>query len=510
MVFIKRRRNIKNVVLINPPMTPDKVYGSFSEWAGASPPTGLCYIAAYLRKHGYSVHIVDAEALRIGLTETVSMVKSLQPDIVGIACKTLWIVSAHGVAKALKEEIPDVPIVAGGNHVTAIPERSLNEYPSFDMLVIGEGEVTFKELIEALNSGDENIDLYSVCGIAYREGDSVMITPSRNRVIDLDQLPPPAFDLLPDLAKHYVPSLNIVKKVPAFSLVTSRGCPFQCTFCDRKVFGNKVTRHSPRYLISIVKDLYHKHGIRYLLYDDDIFTLSKKHLIEYFDLQKKAGLKIPFTCQSRVDTIDEDALRILRKADCRIICYGVESGSERILRSMKKKINVKQVKRAVKLTKKEGIEASGFFILGYPGETEVTLKETEKCIRESGFNDIGVFLFTPLPGSEIYENVSKHGRYNEDWQITNALDHVVFIPFGLTQDQLLSYSEKCYNACYVSIKQILFLYKRFSSMAHVKATVRSAYKMVLSELINKRKQKAKAVKMPRDTRKKKDHQEVKK
>jgi radical SAM superfamily enzyme YgiQ (UPF0313 family) len=466
----RRYKRIKRVVLVNPPMRMEEVYGSYSAWGSVSPPTGLCYIAALLRQNGLDVSIWDAEALGVGQEETVRAVQQQQPDIVGIACKTLWIESAHRVAQLLKERMPDVPVVAGGNHVTALPERTFKEYPSFDMLVIGEGEMTFLELIQALNEGK---DLHEVAGLALREAGGTLLTASRERIRDLDSLPFPAFDLLPDLAARYKPPLTSVEKLPAFSLVGSRGCPCKCTFCDRGVFRNRVTHHSPEYMVSLIKDLHSKHGIRYLMFDDDNLLLNKNYLFRLLDLLEETGLGIPFTCQSRVDTISEEKLDRLKRARCRMIQFGIESGSQKMLDAMKKGITVEQIRTAIALTRKARIRAAGFFILGYPGETRETLDETVALIRECKFDDVGVFLFTPLPGSEIYGAVGDYGRYEENWSKTNALDQVVFVPHSLSPEILKEYSGLCYKACYFRAGQLISVLKRCSSMAHIWALVES-------------------------------------
>ena len=469
---------VRDVVLVNPPMRLEQVYGSFSEWGSISPPTGLCYIAAVLRQHGYAVSIVDAEALRIGAEEAVRKIAALKPDLIGIACKTLWVVNAHHVAQKLKEKMPNVPIVAGGNHVTALPERSLRDFPAFDIVVVGEGEITFLELAVAMKAGK---DLHKVPGLAFRDSGGVAITPPRDRILNLDELPVPAFDLLPDIAKCYKPPLSSVEKVPAFSLVMSRGCPSKCTFCDRSVFQTRVTRHSPEYAVALIERLHKDYGIRYLLFDDDNLLLNKTHLFRLLDLLKASPARMPFTCQSRVDTLDEERLARLKEAGCRVLLYGIESGSQEMLNRMKKGITLEQIRKAISMTRKAGIKAAGFFILGHPGETEQTMQETVKLIKECKFFDVAVFLFTPLPGSEVYGNVREYGTFDEDWEKMNALDEVVFVPHGLTAEKLRHYSDLCYRACYSRLGQVLSIPGRLTSMAHVKAVLKSVPKMMFGK-----------------------------
>jgi anaerobic magnesium-protoporphyrin IX monomethyl ester cyclase len=469
---------IGEVVLINPPMRMDQVYGEFSEWGSISPPTGLCYIAALLRKHGHAVSIVDAEAMHWDAEKTVAEVLDRAPIIVGIACKSLWMPSAALVAAALNAKQPDLPIFAGGNHVTALPERTLEENPAILGAIIGEGENTFLELVEAFKKGH---DWSSIAGLALRiEGKPVRTQP-RARILDLDELPAPAFDLLPNLTTHYRPPLNLVDKTPAFSLLTSRGCPSKCTFCDRSVFGNRVTGHSPEYMMEIIHNLHKQYGVCYLLFDDDNLLIRKDKLFRLLDLIEDSGLGIQFNCQSRVDTITEEVLTRLKRAGCRRVLFGIESGSPDILKAMHKRISTEQIIRAVKMTQSAGLMALGYFILGYPGETKETLEDTVKLIRESTFDDVAVFFFTPLPGSEVYSLVANNpqlGFYQEDWAKGNSLEHVVYIPAGLNEQILKQYMDKCYSACYLRPRQITGLLRRCPSREHFKAITISVGRML--------------------------------
>ncbi len=470
---------IKKIVFINPPIRKEQVYGMFSEWGCYSLPTGMCYIAAVLRKEGFEVAIVDGEALQLGIDGTVAAVIKEKPDIIGIACKTLWIVNADKVAEKLKKTLPHVPLVAGGHHVTALPERTLKEFPSFDLLVIGEGEYTFLELIKTLN---EKGDLRNVRGLSYRSGENCIITPPRERIKDLDTLPLPAWDLLPDLMKYYQPSLLHIEDLPAFTLVTTRGCPQKCTFCDRSVFGNKVTMHSPEYIIDMIKYLHVKYGIRHLVFDDDDFLLHRSHVKRFFKLLEASGLKIKVTCSTRVDTPCLDMLPELKKSGLTQILIGVESGNQGILDAMKKNIKLDDTRRIVRGAKKAGIKVEAFIIVGYPGETEDTMKDTVKLVRELNFEDVGVWTFTPLPGAEIYSEIRKEnsdlGKYEENWEIMNSMDGIVFVPKGLDVKTIDRYVMKINNECYLRPGSILKIFQKMKTKKHVKAVLNTIPKLL--------------------------------
>ncbi len=458
-------------------MCLEDVYGQFSEWGGASPPTGLCYLAGYLRERDFDVSIIDGEALRFSCQETINAVLKEKPDLVGLSCKTLWVTNANKIAMGIKEKNQNITVVAGGHHVTSLPKQSLEEFKGFDSIVVGEGEITLLEYIKTLN---ENGNLSSVNGLAYGDGNEIKVNPRREETLDISKLHKPAFDLLPELAKHYNPSLANVKSLPAFPLITSRGCPFQCAFCDRNVFGNTTRIPSAEYTFSIIEEIYYKYGIRNLLFDDDNIMVKKDILYKLMEMIRESKMKLTFTCQARVNSIDEDALKMLKDSGCWQLMFGIESGSQKMLQAMKKGTKLHQVKSAIALSRKVGIKTFGMFIIGYPGETLDTLQETEAFIKSLKIDDIACFLFTPLPGSDIYNEIEKYGQYKNRWDEGNSLEHALFIPEGLDEETLKQFLSKYNNACYSNLHQILKIPTRFTSLAHTKAILKSIPKVMFS------------------------------
>ena len=199
-----------------------------------------------------------------------------------------------------------------------------------------------RKIIEAINDGK---DLRLVKGIAFKDKEEKVFTSPRERIKNLDDLPYPAYDLLPELKTHYWPFFNNIQGYPAFSLITSRGCPYQCKFCDRAVFGNIVTKHSPEYLVTLIEKMIKENGIKYIVFDDDNLLLDKKHLFGMLDLLDKKKLKVSFTCESRVDTVDEERLGIFKEGGCKQILYGMESGSPKILKLMDKGITIDRIRQ---------------------------------------------------------------------------------------------------------------------------------------------------------------------
>ena len=470
------KKKINKVVLINPPISQEQLYGSFAVWGGITPPTGLCSIAAYIRKKGYNVSIVDGEALNLNTIQTTEKALNYKPDIIGIACKTLWIRSGHQVARFIKKVVENIPIVVGGNHVTAIPERSLIEFPCFDIIVRGEGEITFFKMLEAMNN---NKSLGDVDGLSFRCDSKIIITRERKRIKNIDMLPLPAWDLLPKITRYYHPSLHLIKKLPGFSIVTSRGCPHSCAFCDKAVFGRKVTYHSPEYIMNMIDELYYNYGMRHILFEDDNLLFNKKHIKSFLSLLEKAKLNLNFSCLTRVDSVDYDIIRNLKRAGCWQIQLGIESGSQIILDAMNKNITIKQIKKAIRIIRRAGIKIMAFFILGFPGETVETLNETVSFIENEELDDVGVFFFNPYPGANIYNGITEMGIFHEDWDKMSTMDADIFIPYGLTKDILIKYSNLCYDTCLMKFKQIIFMYRRVTSLSHLKALVKTIPKMVL-------------------------------
>ncbi len=468
-------KKIKKILFVNPPMRIEEVYGKFPEWGGASPPTGLCYLAGYLRNRNFNVSIIDGEALRLSCQETVNKVLEEKPDLVGLSCKTLWVKNANKIAQGIKAKNQNITVVAGGHHVTSLPKQSLEEFSGFDTIITGEGEITLLEYINAIN---ENGNLSSVNGIAFRDFNEIRVNPGREETIDINQLHKPAFDLLPHLPKYYNPALVSVKRLPAFPLITSRGCPFQCAFCDRNVFGNTTRIPPAEYTFSIVEEVYYKYGIRNLLFDDDNIMIKKDILYKLMEMIRKSKMKLSFSCQARVNSIDEETIKILKSSGCWQLMFGIESGSQRMLKAMKKGTKLHQVRNAISMCRKIGIKTFGMFIIGYPGETLESLQETESFIKSLKLDDIGCFLFTPLPGADVYSEIEKYGQYQERWDEGNSLEHVLFIPEGLDEETLKQFVGRYNNACYSNLHQILRVPTRFTSIAHTKAILKSIPKVL--------------------------------
>jgi radical SAM superfamily enzyme YgiQ (UPF0313 family) len=389
-------------------------------------------LAAVARQRGFDCSVIDASALELTAQELVQRIALLKPDVIGISSTTLAISSAGALAAAAKSLFPAVITLIGGPHATAVPRETLQRYPALDIAVVGEGEETVGELLDALQSG---VSLASVPGIVYRSGGDLSATGRRPLIGNLDSLPFPAWDLLEGFPERYLPAPFKVRNLPAAILVTSRGCPNSCIFCDRSVFGTSCHAFSAEYIVRQMTDLHQRYGIREFSFEDDTFITFKQRLAEICNRLIASKMDISWTCLGRVNHITSENLALMRRAGCWQISFGIESGSQEILNLVNKSISLDQIRHAVQLCRAAGIKAKGFFIAGHPRETRETLRKTLDFALTLPLNDISVSLMTPFPGSELYDRASEFGTFNADWENMNLLN-AIFVPYGLTRAEL--------------------------------------------------------------------------
>lgn len=410
------------IVLVNPPYSfwsPDRNY--LRPFIGNLPSLGLLSLGAILRKSGYRVKIVESASLGLSFARTIGEILRERPTYVGLSCTTASVENAAKIAKAVKEKNPETLVLAGGPHITALPEETFRRFPDFDFGIRGEGETALPDLLEALE-GKKNLD--QVQSAVFRQGEEIRVNPRRGFIENLDTLPFPAFDLLPEFPWAYHPPFLNYLKGPAASLISSRGCPQSCTFCDRSVFGNHYRYFSEDYLWDLISLLHRnrQYGIRHLVFTDDQFAASRPRLVRLCEKLARGGLNLRWNCDARVDSVDLPVLKMMKKAGCWMISYGIESGSQKILDQTRKGITLDQVEQAVRWTKEAGIRAKGLFMIGYPEETEETLGETLAFIGQSRLDEINLSFLTPYPGTEIYRQAKGTPNFVEDWARMNALN----------------------------------------------------------------------------------------
>ncbi|MDD5454379.1 MAG: radical SAM protein [Candidatus Ratteibacteria bacterium] len=456
-------------VLLTPPLSPEQRMGMLAEGGAIMPSLGLLYIAAFLRKEGLSVSILDAESLGLDTETTIHSIAKQNPDILGITATTLSIISAIAVAQKIKTIIPHIRVFMGGPHVTAMPRETMESFQDIDGCVLGDGEISFARIIHNINNGLEigqDID-----GLVWRKGNEILINPKKEHLKDLDILPFPAWDLLKGFPEYYRPPFHSYKRLPVANIITTRGCPFACSFCDRSVFGNKVYSHSVEYIMEMVEHLIKDFGIREISIKDDTFLLSPERVVNFCRQLRKKRLDIVWSCNSRVNLVNDIILKEMKSARCWMISYGIESGSPQMLRKMAKGITKKEILDALRLTRKHGIVSKGFFMLGVPGETVETLKQTQSFINELPLDELNINFFTPFPGTRLFREVIEEG-FNPDFSRMNMLEPV-YIPKGLTEKDLRRYQKRMIYSFYLKLSKIgLYLWRASKDFHEFKRLLR--------------------------------------
>ncbi len=453
-----------DIVLVKPPLSREDIYGKMSSVGPSDPPLGLANLAAYLRNNHIGVEIIDADAMCLSSEDVVAEIVRKAPKYVGITAVTLAISSAARLAQKIKDINSEVITILGGVHLSAAPRETMEKYLQFDVGVIGEGEITLFELIKNLDAKGE---LKAVNGLVYRLNNEIFFTDDRKPNLKLDSFPPPAWDLIPGFPQNYpVPPYSTYKS-PSSSLMTSRGCGRRCTFCFQGTMGRTFRAHSAEYVMEIITHLYHKYGIRDLRFQDDQFLASKKRTEKVCNMLIEAKLDLSFSCLARIDTINDNVLRLLKRAGCRQINFGIESGSQRILDLVKKDIVLEDVFQAVKLTKAHGIRTMGYFMVGFPSETEGTIQETIAFAKKLPLDDASFFLMAPFPGSELYNTAHTYGEFNKDWEAMNVFTEPCFIPHGLTKEKLVYYRNKAMRQFYLRPRIVLSHLKSITSLSQL-------------------------------------------
>ncbi|MCL6451132.1 MAG: B12-binding domain-containing radical SAM protein [Acetobacteraceae bacterium] len=475
-----------SLLLINPPLPRGRRAGVLGAAAGFSPPLGLLSLAACARAAGHRVAVLDAEALGLKLKAAAKEALEFRPALAGLTATTLSLSSAAALAALLKEGSPGTLVAVGGPHATALPEDTLARYPAFDLAVVGEGEETLLELLSVLDEGgwrraagapwdgEVAARFGRVAGIALRVGrGEPERTAPREAIPDLDRLPRPAWDLLDGFPWRYRLQAQSWFATPSTSVCGSRGCAGRCTFCCRGVFGRRVRAHSPEYLVAALRELKCRFGVRGVQFEDDNFTLLRPRLLRFCELARAERLGVEWSCQARVDTVDPEMLKAARLAGCRAVLFGVESADPAVLEILGKRITPDRAYLALSWARAAGLATKGFFMFGCPGETRDGLGRTVEFMLRAPLDDISIHMYTPFPGTELYPNISRYGEFTPDFERMNSFEPV-FVPHGLSREELLAWARRAYRAFYLRPRTVLGYMGRLKHPAQALALARSA------------------------------------
>lgn len=425
----------KRILLVHPlgynPADADK---DISRTANIMPPLGLASIAAYLEQKGIAADIIDCFAHPDSDKKILHYLDTNKPGFIGLSCTTSGFLDAIRIARMAKDKLATIKTVFGGPHISALGEKILETQDVVDYSVIGEGEQALEELINLSVSNPS--DPSSVPGLVYRDNHgNVQFSSPRKRGIELDQLPFPAYEKLEGYPQAYRLPIFNYPHIPNASCISSRGCPYSCSYCDRSVFRRSFRYNSADYLYQHLKYLKEKFGIRHINFYDDQFTFNRKRVEEFCRMMIGNPLGMTFNCAVRAEHVDLELLKQMKAAGCWMVSLGIETGDPQLLAQHRQNADLKMLARTIRDIKKAHLRVKGLLMMGLPGETETTIKNSMDYVFSLPIDDFNLAKFTPFPGSPIYENIHQLGQFDEDPAKMDCMNFV-FVPNGMEKQRL--------------------------------------------------------------------------
>ena len=449
------------ILLINPPwrLANNSVY---SKTGAIYPPLGLAAIAATARQlPGCEVKVVDAYGLGIGIEEYTEILREENPQVIGITAYTATWQQALHAAKVAKQELPDTTIVMGGPHPTNLPEE-VAARDCVDFVIRGEGEHAFLSLLKQLQKTKP--DFSSVEGLCYQTDDRIHLSDNVGYVDDLDALPPVNRHELP--MHIYRPAAGAYKRQPVTSMITSRGCPFKCTFCSKAIFGSSVRFRSVENVMEELEGLISDFGIKEIYFADDCFTLNRKRATRICEEIIHRKLDLTWSCSTRANLVDRELLQLMKSAGCISIGFGVETGNPEMAITIKKGITLEDAKTAVTLAREVGMDTRTSYIFGLPFETNKNMYQTLRASMALDSDFVIFNLAVPLPGTELYRVAKENNLLlyeGEDLYAMTDGATVTIRPAEMTPGQLRKFYKDAYRLYYLRPTYIWKRLKRIRS-----------------------------------------------
>ncbi len=447
------------VLLVNTYEDPRLTAGRYSRFLRTMPPISIAYVAASLEHNDIPVAFYDDHLERGNRTKFFQVIRQEQPTIIGFSAVTPMAKGVQALARDVRQFDPSIKIMMGNIHADLFGDRLLEQHLA-DYIVHGEGEITTPELVKTIAVGG---DLTRVAGISFRVDGTVIRTPARPFIQDLDTIPYPAWHLFP-VKRYEIFNFASVRR-PGALILGSRGCPYKCNFCCLKIMGERRRRRSAGNIAEEASWLNQRFGYRQVSFTDPIFPFTKQEGLAFSQEMISRGLdrKLVWITETRVDLVDFELLKAMRHAGLRRIMYGFESGSQEGLTSIKKHTTLHAARDAVALTRRAGIQIIGFFMIGVPGDTHDSIKRTITFAKELDIDFAKFTVFSPFPGTKIYDELMNQGTLQdtEQWErFTNypsKKNPPIYLPEGLTLRDIISYQRKALVKFYLRPK-MLFLH----------------------------------------------------
>ena len=442
----------KRVLLVHPlGYRADAAGRDISRLANIMPPLGLASMAAFLERRGIGADIVDCYARPDSDRLIRDLLRERRHAFVGLSCTTSSFLDAVRIARLAKEELPGVRTVFGGPHVSALREALFDRFPEMDLAVVGEGEETLAELAER-GAGEAS----SVPGLIHRDGrdGAAVFTGRREKGVELDSLPFPAYEKLAGFPDAYKLPIFNYPRTPNTSCISSRGCPYSCSYCDRSVFRRTFRYNSAEYLYEHLRYLRERFGIRHVNFYDDQFTFNRKRVEEFADRMVDRPLGLSFNCAVRAEHVDEALVRRMKAAGCWMMSLGIETGDERLLAQHRQNPDLRLLADKLRLIKGAGLRTKGLLMIGLPGETEESVRRSMDYVFSLPIDDFNLAKFTPFPGSPIYDRIRELGTFDEDWEKMDCM-HFQFVTHGMTAGRLEELFQEFYRSHFRRPKVLL-------------------------------------------------------
>jgi len=466
------------ILLINPPIEntiASVMPKELEEGLDFLPPLGLMYIAAYLKKEtSYSVEILDCPVEKMSYDRLKEEIRKRNPDVVGITAMTFTLIDVMKTVKSVKEVGPRIKIILGGPHVIIFPNETIKN-KEIDFLVLGEGEGAIKPLLANINNPKE---LKNIRGLVFKEEGAIINTGRADFIERLDDLPFPARYLAP--YKKYFSVLS--SRRPVTTMFTSRGCPFQCLFCDRPQLGKIFRARSAKNVVDEMEECAEM-GIQEIFIYDDTFGVDRQRVLDICKEIKKREVSIAWDIRTRVNTVDREVLEALKEAKCQRIHYGVEAGTQKILNILRKGITLEQVEKAFKTTKEVGIQTAAYFMIGSPTETREDILQTIKFMKKINPDYVHITITTPFPATDLYRMAQEEKVLTEDvWRNFAKDPKLSFVPpiweKNLSRAELLTLLKNAYRSFYFRPSYILKRISQLESMGELFRKAGGAFKLL--------------------------------
>lgn len=430
------KKSSKTILLVHPLGYSAKcAKNDVSRLANIMPPLGLASISAYLTSKGLENDIIDCYAHPDSDELILDYLQQEHPPFIGFSCTTSSFFDGERLARLAKNISSEIKVVFGGVHVSAVKEKVLTHYPAIDYCVVGEGEETLFQLITTpINS------LESVKGLVLRDGEGVpFFSGERTKLLDLDSLPFPDYQKLAGYPESYSLPIFNYPKVPNGSCLSSRGCPYACSYCDRSVFRRTFRYNSADYLYRHVRYLHETYKIKHLNFYDDQFTFNRQRVVDFCRLVINQPLGMTFNCAARAEHLDLELLQLMKAAGCWMISLGIETGDQELLAAHRQNPDLTMMREKIRLIKTAGIRVKGLLMMGLPGETEASIRRSQKYVYSLPIDDFNLAKFTPFPGSPVYQQIKDGGDslgiFNEDWEKMDCMQFQ-FIPRGIEVERM--------------------------------------------------------------------------